>query len=103
MCSPRSPGNTSERRRKALISDENVLYRQDNEQTSHPKLPVGSLFFRGVSEEPTFRGVNPTRKLWLQRRVIGLSRKRPPTNPPPPLAGGLIMLRVVPPPDAPPP
>src|SRR5690348_4197502 len=93
--------NTSPHPRKALISDENVLYRGHNEQTPHRALPVGSLLFRGAPEEPSYRGVRSTRKQWLQKRVIGRSRKRPPTNPPPP-DGGLRRPRAGPP-DVPPP
>src|ERR1043166_2387508 len=91
--------NTSPRPRKALISDENVLYRAYNEQTPQSELPAGSLLFRGAPEERSYRGVRSTRKQWLQKRVIGRSRKRPPTNPPPPVAGGLRRPRAGRPPD----
>src|SRR5579871_2356077 len=89
--------NTAQHRRKALISDENVLYMPDNEQTPHRQLPVGSLFFRGAPEEPSYRGVRSTRKQWLQKRVIGRSRKRPQTSPPPQLVGGHRRPRAGPP------
>jgi hypothetical protein len=39
-------------RNKALISTENVLYGRNNE-TWPEALPVGSLFFRVVPEEPS--------------------------------------------------
>src|SRR4051794_24240216 len=89
--------NTAPCRRNALIPAENVLYRGHNEQTPHRKLPLGSPFFRGAPEEPSYRGVRSTRKQWPQKRVIGRSRKRPPTNLPPPVAGGLRRPRAGPP------
>src|SRR5712672_3320798 len=90
-------GNTSLHCRKALISDENVLYEADNEETPHPKLPLGSLIFRCVPEEPSYRGVISTRKQWPQKRVIVRRLRRPPINPPPPAAGGLRRSRAGPP------
>src|SRR5215475_5200815 len=93
--------NTAPYLRKALISDENVLYESHNEQTPHRSLPQGSPFFRGAPEEPSYRGVRSTRKQWLQKRVIGRNRKRPQTNPPPPVAGGLRRPRAGRPPVGP--
>jgi len=46
-------------------------------KTPETLLPTGSIFFRGVFEEPSKRGVNSTREQWQKKLVVVLRRVRP--------------------------